>query len=288
MSTFTPAILRLRPWNSRSFPVPVHFHRLPTMMSLEELRALAFFTQHYPLPEGVIVDLGPFVGGSTAALGWGLNQAGRSHKIHSYDLFEASEEQKAQWLYAKGHPKFEGSDTLNFFKGLTKDFNVVAHKGDFRKAALDESIALMFVDIAKAFDTNDRIVREFMPKLQVGAPIIQQDFMFYGNPWVSCTMYKLRQHVEFAGHTDYNTIIFILTSPLGDKAMTSCLQENVTTDDLYASVEWARRLVADYRHQEMIEMMRAAIDKNGTARHTNKFAVQPVPEFDKVIRSYRA
>ncbi|MEQ8282897.1 MAG: hypothetical protein RIC04_14165 [Parvibaculum sp.] len=128
--------MRAKPWNSRDFSIPGWFATYPTMLSLEEMRMLAFISGKSSLPEGQVVDLGPFLGGSTVALAWGLELGERrGATVHSFDLFTASERQKYDFLYKKGHPFYAGTDIYELFLNLTRDFRVNSRKVNIMNSA---------------------------------------------------------------------------------------------------------------------------------------------------------
>lgn len=94
--------LRARPWNSRHFIIPDHLPDYPTMMTGEEVRMLAYLARYACLPRGRVYDLGPFLGGSTYPLAWGVMQRGLPEAVVSIDQFRASEKQKNALFTPKG------------------------------------------------------------------------------------------------------------------------------------------------------------------------------------------
>jgi predicted O-methyltransferase YrrM len=96
--------VRRKAWNSQNFHAPSFFERLPTMLTTEELRMLSFLARELPL-DGVVLDLGCFVGGSTLALAHGIRNSSRPDRhIHSFDLFELNEAVKHRTSTAAACP----------------------------------------------------------------------------------------------------------------------------------------------------------------------------------------
>ncbi|MFA3920777.1 hypothetical protein [Ruegeria hyattellae] len=264
--------LRQRPWTSRSFLLPAELRSFPTMLSPEEQRMLAFLGAAMPLETGEIVDLGPFMGGSTSAIGAGLNmRADNTRKIHSFDLFSASEQQKKQFLYSRGHPRHEGMDIYPLFQKLTDPYPVISAKQDILKVNWDAPIELLFIDLSKSWKINDHLIKTFFPHLVEGAIMVQQDYMFFRNPWVASTMYKLRDHVSYAGHTEYNSVLFEVNRALDAAALEGCLEAHTSQDEILAAFDWSERFCQTYQAVEMLDMMRWAVRKNHAGRAHDDF-----------------
>ncbi|HPD91301.1 MAG: hypothetical protein H6900_04175 [Rhodobacter sp.] len=282
--------LATKPWKSRSFPLPQAIRQFPTMLSVEEQRMLAFLAAMTDFSRGALVDLGPFMGGSTSALGCGvaMNQ-GQRPPIQSFDLFSASEGQKEKFLYARGHPKFDGLDIYPLFQSLTRDYNVVSTKADIRKARWTTGpIALLFIDLSKSWAINDHLVLNFLPHVAQGGLIVQQDYMFYKNPWIASTMFKLRDHVAYAGHSDFNSVLFEVTTPLSASALDSCLRRNTSVADMHAAFDWTGGFLTDCLSQEMLAMMRGAFDRNPGGDGHDDFTGQAWPSILDQARQVRS
>ena len=72
-------------WKRTSLPEDVV--QIPSMLSREELQYLSWLTSEAYEGWGAIVDLGPWLGSSTAALAGGLRRTGRSAVVRAFDLF---------------------------------------------------------------------------------------------------------------------------------------------------------------------------------------------------------
>ena len=268
-------ILQTRPWRSRAFSMPKELRKYPTMLSPEEQLMLVFLGATLDFSHGEIVDLGPFMGGSTSAIGCGLNLVpGHGKTIHSFDMFAASEPQKKKFLYARGHPEFEGRNILPLFNELTRPYPVSATKGDIRKVNWDQPIALLFIDLSKSWSINDHVVQTFFPHLQRGAVIVQQDYMFYRNPWICSTMYKLRDRIRFAGQTDHNSMLFEMVRPLSAGDAARCTRAQTSAAEVEEAFDWTATLLRDNLGFEMLDAMRAAFRANPDGAEHDDFPQQ--------------
>ena len=151
---------------------------------------LAWLSEHQPVDLGdTIVDAGAFLGGSTAALTRGLRSAGRSNRVHSYDMFLAPND--AYSLSMIGNGRAAGTSVQDMFESnLADSLDLVEIRcGDFEKAVAPERIAILFVDVAKTWNLNAVVVQEFFPRLMPGRSIVvQQDHNTHSCPWVNLTM----------------------------------------------------------------------------------------------------
>lgn len=136
----------------------------------------------------------------------------------------------------------------------------------------------MFVDLSKSWEINDSVVMKFFPCLRRGSCVIQQDYMFFRNPWVAHTMYLLRDLFEFGGNTDYNSMIFYASQDIGRDDIEKCLHRNFRVEMMLEAFEWSRSLVSDYRAWEMVEMMRISFLKNPEGLRHGDFSHPGIPK----------
>ncbi len=257
--------IRRRPWNSHYVQVPGWQKRYPTMLTAEELRMLTWLAENAPAA-GDVADLGCFLGGSSMALATGVRRARASGRalgrVHSYDRFEIDEKLKHRYLYKRGHPFYAGTDILPLFRTLTERHAELIEPvpGDVLEQGWGGGdIAVLFVDLAKSRALNDHILRTFFPRLVAGSILIQQDFLFYRNPWLHATMHRLEGAVEMLAHAEDNSVVFGVRRPLTEADIAPCLSSAVTLDDMLASVEHFRPRFPERRQQEMLDALVAAV-----------------------------
>jgi len=64
---------------------------VPSMLATRERRLYVWLTSRWARGAGAVVDLGCFVGGSTACLAQGLALAGHASRVDAYDRFRAND-----------------------------------------------------------------------------------------------------------------------------------------------------------------------------------------------------
>jgi predicted O-methyltransferase YrrM len=191
-----------------ALPIPPE-NLVPSMLTERELNYLHFLAAQVS-GEGRIIELGPFLGGSTRPLLAGYH-AGNMHPrpILVYDRFIAPDEdtfRRAPELGAFGLEPDE--DFLGKYLRLHDD-----HLGDLdirqgtipdygdqsQRASLypeRESIDLLFVDAAKSWGVHLTIAGTFYPHLEPHAVLVHQDFGDFRTPWLVIHLYQLRACLE--------------------------------------------------------------------------------------------
>lgn len=253
-----------RPWNSRRFTLPDWHRRYPTMLTREEMRMLAWLAQNLSV-EGDIADLGCFLGGSSVSLAWGVSRASGApgrRRVFSYDRFTIDEKLKFQFLYQRGHGFYAGTDILPLFRKLTNSFAEIIEPvpGDvLQQHWTGGPIALLFIDLSKTTALNDHILRNFFGALEPGSIVVQQDFLFFRNPWLYATMHRLGDAIEMLAHTEDNSVIFGVQRRPRPEEIESCLAKNVSPEDVLAAIAHFRGRFRDLRQIEMIDALEAAV-----------------------------
>jgi predicted O-methyltransferase YrrM len=253
--------IRTRPWNSRRFTLPGWTRTYPTMLTHEEMRMLAWVAEVTP-GAGAVIDLGAFLGGSSASLALGAEKADPPKRVHSYDRFQLDEKVKFQFLYRKGHGLAEGEDGLPVFHRFTRAVadTIEVHPGDIQDADWDASpVAVLFIDISKTKDINDHLLATFFPALVPGSVIVQQDFLFFRNPWLYPTMQKLEASVEMLSFTDQNSVIFGVHRTPTAEELDACRAERTSYEETVAAIRHFRAKFSDVRQTEMIDALLASL-----------------------------
>lgn len=253
--------IRQRPWNSRFFTLPDWHRRYPTMLTREEMRMLAWLAQNLPVA-GDIADLGCFLGGSSVSLAWGVSRAPVRRRVFSYDRFTIDEKLKFQFLYQRGHGFYADSDTLPLFGKLTRGFaeTITPIQGDIRAQAWsDGPIALLFIDLSKTTEINDHILSHFFTALEPGSIVVQQDFLYFCNPWLYPTMQRLEGAIEMLAHAEDHSVVFGVRRRPTPAELEACLGRNVAHDDVLAAIAHFRARFHDLRQIEMIDALEASV-----------------------------
>ncbi|TPJ99503.1 class I SAM-dependent methyltransferase [Mesorhizobium sp. B2-5-9] len=237
--------VRQKAWSGRQFEPPAFFDRLPTMLTHEELCMLSFLSKNLG-SDGIVLDLGCFVGGSTLALAHGIRRSSNPQRhIHSFDLFELNDVAKYRFIYSCGLPFFPGNDGLLLYSLITKGVaeNVTPHPGNVLHTLVPSSppvrqpISLVFLDLCKSPAITDHITRTVFPLLEPGALIVQQDFIYEFAPWVIYPFWALRRHFTFAGYTTRHSAIFQVSSPIPSNEIESGCVSDVSSQQIERSIE---------------------------------------------------
>lgn len=156
---------------------------------------------------GEIIDAGCFLGASTCALGYGLRDNRRLSpeqlrgRIHSFDLFLTPKGDSVKRFVDEGTQPRE-SFRPQFERNIQPIHeHVVVHAGNLKKSTWrPESVEFLFVDIAKCWETNQKIVDDFFPLLIPGVSIVhQQDYIMQYCPWIQVAMEYYAEHFEILG-----------------------------------------------------------------------------------------
>lgn len=245
-----------KPWESTSFEYPPS---LPTMISLEEKRYLYWLGRNVWTGKGAIVEIGPWLGGSTYCLASGMraNPTARGPKLHVYDSFEwRSFMSKRAPL-----PLREGESFLPYFMGnlepFAQDLEVVrcvlpdealpqdrlamgVRHTEVSPEELfhwggDERIEILFIDGAKSWSGMLHLLSETAPSLIPGTTLLVcQDYKHWGCYWVPAITELLSEYLTPLHVLRHNTVAFLLRRPLERETVESLPQLDEVSDELAA------------------------------------------------------
>ena len=181
--------------------------KFDSMTTPNELLFLSHYAREFYFGRGKIVDLGCWLGATTAALADGLLESRRSGgrgTIESFDLFQWDE-----WMNPIREAigaKVEFTTGQCFYEYVRSNLErygqlVAVHKADLStyRPPDEWQIEFLFVDAMKNWELASSIASNFFPKLIAGESlVVQQDFAFY-DPIVSTNhllMWHLRDYFE--------------------------------------------------------------------------------------------
>lgn len=172
-----------RPWHG--IQLPVSRTEIPGMLAPEECEYMYWLTSTQYDGEGAIVDLGCWLGQSTACLAAGLERSGRPGQVIAFDLFQWEPSYMRNVLAldlpagASFRPEFERLTArwASRIDARTQDL------GNYRWTGGE--IALLVVDAAKTWALTNSILRGFGDALVPGKTrIVFQDFRFHDCHWL--------------------------------------------------------------------------------------------------------
>lgn len=191
---------------SAAFPFPVA-DRVPSMLTDAELNYLHWLTAQEHRGHGRVVELGCYLGGSTAALADGLlhNPHARAPML-TYDAFVMDEWSNSFLAtpYAPGEsfrPLFDlyqrhRADRLVVREGWIPE-EVDDPAAERALYAEQEPVEILFVDAAKTWLLHDTILRTFGRHLIPGRSVlVHQDFKDPLVYWLPLHMHRLRDCFE--------------------------------------------------------------------------------------------
>jgi hypothetical protein len=258
------------------------------MLSREEVALLYLLARELDVvgrPDTAIVDAGCFAGGSTAALGRGLldrDPPAPGCRVHSYDLFTVQPYMVRDYAWALGDLR-EGDSLRPRFDQVVGDerlARVEVHEGDIcAREWSGAPIAVLFIDIAKSWQVNDHVHRQFLPALLGGGVVVQQDYVHERSPWLHVTMELLGDAFEYLGSMPYGSAVFGSTRAIGVDEVPAGLREALTDAE---KLELFDRSAARFAGEDrgLVECARATLLADlGRTREANEV-------LDAVAREY--
>ncbi len=165
--------------------VPAAVTAVPAMLSREERQYLIWLTSTQYEGWGAVVDLGPWLGGSTAALAEGLRRRGKGGVVHSLDLFRWEPDYMGP---VAAEPLEEGADFQHVFARHTAPWAsfIQARQADLSRFRWEGGpIELLFVDAAKTWELANAILAGFGDHLIPGrSRVVLQDFRYHETHWL--------------------------------------------------------------------------------------------------------
>jgi LPS sulfotransferase NodH len=201
---------------------------IPSMISGQETSFLYSYMRDHYQGQGEAVELGSFLGASTAAQAAGLIAnplpATQSRRLFSYDSFIWGGlinwwKHKPRHIGELSPPilqpedRFEDSYRINVQPWLDR---IEVRAGWVNETSWDGApIEWLFVDIMKSQDTAAVVARTFFPHLlpQVGV-LYHQDYKFLDTPWIHMLMYRLRNYFKPWYSVEHGGMVFTCLYPI--------------------------------------------------------------------------
>lgn len=208
--------------------------RVPTLLHPGEVRLLHWLGRVQYSGWGAVIDGGCFVGGSTAALGWGLraNPAATPGCLHAYDLFEID---PAWGSIPKIKEVMEGARTSeDFFARWQKNTAQIAdlitlHKGDITKERWSGApIEICFLDVLKTWEILHWSLRNLFPDMRPGSILVHQDFYHLGSYFIPLSMAHLGTCFEKITRIEWSDAIFVQREPISPELLQVDLRKHYT------------------------------------------------------------
>ena len=153
--------------------------------------------------KGAIVELGAWMGASTAYIAAGIRDSGVPAKVQVYDKFQskAGHIRKVKEFYSKrGISKAPvGPCLMTFRENLGTLFDYVEpHQGQIERLKWgSDPISVLITDAPKRVPAISAVMTTFRKALQPGAIMAWQDFCHFPSYEIPACLYRLRDHIEF-------------------------------------------------------------------------------------------
>lgn len=252
---------------------------VPSMISPEERRLYTWLTENWATGAGAIVDLGAFVGGSTACLAQGVDRAGRTTPVAAFDRFKATEEIKKRFLYPAGVGIFDGNETLALAHRLLEPWAplIDLRQGDIDAATWEGGpIEILVIDAAKTALTADRIAETFFPHLIPGRSIVvHQDFLHWKLPWLPAQMEWLSACFEPMLHCAPETVVHRCTRAPNQTDLARGRIQQRRDRELIDALALTGARLKDWHVADRLATQTRAIRANPNARRAKDFVHRP-------------
>jgi hypothetical protein len=223
----------------------------PTMLDGPEVRLLKWLARAAYRGDGAIVDLGCWMGGSTAALVDGLREnprpAAHARSVQTYDRFCW---ERLYDRYNLGFTHEPGESFLEDFERLAGPWldRVDLHVGDIMRAPwVGGPIEILFVDVMKSTAAARAVALTFFPYLIANQSyLIHQDFKYDLTFWIHLLMYRLRDCiVPVLNVADACTVVFQPVAVPDRQAIESaCDFGALSPADVDAAFDYSESMIA--------------------------------------------
>jgi hypothetical protein len=197
---------------------------------------------------GEVVELGTWLGASSRAIARGLSaRPGPTRRFHAYDTFtfDDIEARAARTPLAGLHHDGDSFRAL-YERRLGRHAGLVdVHEGDILDATWDgRPVGLLYVDLAKTWEIWRHVRATFLPNLEVGGVVVQQDWAHANTPWLHLWHHRWRDHFEPLGHVIYSgTVAFRLVRPLPPEAFAPDVLADHDPAEVRDAFAWSAALV---------------------------------------------
>lgn len=190
-----------------------------SMITGPERALLYLLTKEHFKAEGLIIDAGCFLGGSTVCFAEGLHKNAnltdeqKKSVIKTYDMFKV-------WTFrAKRYMPEDydiGDSFYDLFEKNIKGYEayIDVFKGDLLKQEpINDCVEFLFLDVCKSWDLEKRTRHLFYKNLKPGSLLIQQDFFVSEAVWNIIMPYVMRDYITFIRGVD-NTALFLVNKEI--------------------------------------------------------------------------
>lgn len=185
--------------------------RIPGMISTEERQFLMKCARLMAGQPGIIVDLGTWLGASSASLAEGVNESGLNseksdNRIITIDRFRWEESMNVHYLSPHAHLDYlSGESFLPETRTYLRDYE---GQIELIESDLEEydwnggDIKILHVDAMKSEALSRQIAKSFFPSLEMNSILIYQDYKHWYTPWIHLIHFRLEEYFTFMHEVD--------------------------------------------------------------------------------------
>ncbi len=259
------------PWLDLPGSVLAPCSGVPTMLSPAEERLYWWLGAVWVQDAGAVVDLGCFLGGSTARLAEGLAVAGRRAPVIAFDRFRIATTQQRRFLDPAGLPRLEGNDSLPLVTRLLAPWadRLRTVRGELGPGLAwgDGPVEVLVVDIAKSAAAADALAAAFFPALLPGrSVVVQQDFLHHAQPWLPAQMALLGDAFEPVAHCPPDSVTFLCRRQVTADRLAAARIADAADATLAAALDAAAEQLGDWGLGPRIAAQAAALARTPGAR----------------------
>lgn len=157
-------------------------------------------------PKGTVVELGAWMGASTAYIAAGIRDSGVERKAQVFDKFQSKSGhiRKVKEFYSKRNiDKAPVGPCLETFKSNLGNLMNYAepHPGQIEETIkqpwAEDSVALLVTDAPKRVPAISPVLTALKDAMQVGSVMAWQDFCHFPSYEIPACLYRIRHHLEF-------------------------------------------------------------------------------------------
>lgn len=253
---------------------------VPCMINAEEMRFYHWVAREMAQVNGAVVELGSFIGGSTAHLAEGTRQGGNRTKVHfAYDHFGATEKLKQRQLYTKGIAPFDGEDILPLAQDLLAPWqhNITLCKGRIEDSLWQGGpISILIMDASKTARATDKMASLFMPHLIPGKSLlIQQDELHWKEPWVAAQMQGMAEYFAPLCHIPGTSVTYLCTKSPDRRAMRKGKTSRLTDEELQDALMRTKKRLSALNVAALVDRQIKGLRLNPNARKSWLFKKRP-------------
>jgi hypothetical protein len=180
---------------------PTGLNHIPAMTTDAERECYYRLTRE-AAGKGSIVELGAWLGASTAYIAAAIRDSGVETKVHVFDKFQSKpgHEKKVSAFYKKqGVTRIPIGPSLEQFRANLGELmrHVRVHKGQIEAMEWEDwPISLLVTDAPKRVPAISAVLTKLRTSIQPGTIMAWQDFCHFPSYEIPACLYRLRDHLE--------------------------------------------------------------------------------------------